>query len=71
MYRFLTVVALAAASTTQLRGQDRTAPLAEVPFVLHQNAVIVPAVVNGRDTVRLLLDTGWGPLALVSRRPSG
>jgi len=40
-------------------------PLAEVPFTLHQNAVIVEAVVNGRDTVRLLLDTGWGPLALV------
>ena len=41
-------------------------PLAEVPFHLHQNAVIVPAVINERDTVRLLLDTGWGPLALVS-----
>jgi hypothetical protein len=34
--------------------------------VLHQNAVIVPALVNGRDTVRMLLDTGWGPLAFVS-----
>jgi hypothetical protein len=41
-------------------------PLAEVRFTLYQNAVILPAVVNGRDTVRLLLDTGWGPLALVS-----
>lgn len=41
-------------------------PLAEVRFTLYQNAVIIPAVVNGRDTVRLLLDTGWGPLALVA-----
>jgi hypothetical protein len=41
--------------------------LVEVPFTLHQNAIIVPAVVNGRDTVRLLLDTGWGPpVALVA-----
>lgn len=50
------------------RPQDpaQSRPLAEVPFTLHQNAVIVPAVVNGRDTVHLLLDTGWGPLALVS-----
>jgi predicted aspartyl protease len=41
-------------------------PLAEVPFTLHQNAVILEAKINGKDTVRLLLDTGWGPLALVS-----
>ncbi len=41
------------------------APLAEVPFVLHQNAVILKATVNGTESVRLLLDTGWGPLALV------
>ena len=40
--------------------------LAEVPFTLHQNAVIVKCVVGGRDTVRMLLDTGWGPLALTS-----
>jgi len=33
-------------------------PLAEVPFTLYQNAVILPAVVNERDTVQLLLDTG-------------
>jgi len=43
----------------------QAAPLAEVPFTLHRNAVIVEAVVDRRDTVRLLLDTGWGPLALV------
>ncbi len=41
-------------------------PLAEVPFTLHQNAVILEAKINGRDPIRLLLDTGWGPLALVS-----
>lgn len=41
-------------------------PLAEVRFTLHQNAIILPAVVNGRDSVWLLLDTGWGPLALVA-----
>jgi len=42
-------------------------PIAEVRFTLHQNAIIVPALINGRDTVRLLLDTGWGPpVALVS-----
>lgn len=41
------------------------APLAEVPFVLHQNAVIVEGTVNGSEPVRLLLDTGWGPLALM------
>lgn len=46
--------------------QTGSRPLAEVPFTLFQNAIIVPAVVNGRDTVRLLLDTGWGPLALVA-----
>jgi hypothetical protein len=45
---------------------SQSVPLAEVPFTLHQNAVIVPALVNGRDTVHLLLDTGWGPVALVS-----
>jgi hypothetical protein len=37
-----------------------------VPFTLFQNAVIVKAVVNGHDTVQLLLDTGWGPLELVT-----
>ena len=41
-------------------------PLAEVPFTLHRNAVILEATVNGREPLRLLLDTGWGPLALVS-----
>jgi hypothetical protein len=46
--------------------QGTSAQLAEVPFTLHQNAVIVPAVINGRDTIQLLLDTGWGPVALTS-----
>ena len=41
-------------------------PLAEVPFKLHRNAVILEATVNGSEPLRLLLDTGWGPLALVS-----
>jgi hypothetical protein len=41
-------------------------PLAEVSFELYQNAIIVPALINGKDRVHLLLDTGWGPLALVS-----
>jgi predicted aspartyl protease len=40
--------------------------LAEVSFDLYQNGIIVPALINGKDTVHLLLDTGWGPLALVS-----
>lgn len=51
-------------AATRERAGNR--PLAEVPFTLHQNAVILPVVVNGRDTLRLLLDTGWGPLALVT-----
>ncbi|HJS43720.1 MAG TPA: pepsin/retropepsin-like aspartic protease family protein [Gemmatimonadales bacterium] len=51
----------------RLGAQSPSAPVAEVAFTLYQNAIIVPAVVNGRDTVRLLLDTGWGPpIALVS-----
>lgn len=45
-------------------------PLAEVPFVLHQNAVIVEGKVNGSEPVRLLLDTGWGPLALIESAAS-
>jgi hypothetical protein len=49
----------------QAPSRTQTRPLAEVPFTLHQSAIILPAVINGRDTVRLLLDTGWGPLALV------
>ena len=40
--------------------------LAEVPFTLHRNAVIVKCVIGGRDTVQMLLDTGWGPLALTT-----
>ena len=48
------------------RSPTPNPPLAEVPFTLHQNAIIVPAVIDGRATVHLLLDTGWGPLALVS-----
>jgi len=52
-------------SDAQVVSRLQTRPLAEVPFTLHQSAIILPAVINGRDTVRLLLDTGWGPLALV------
>lgn len=50
-------------SARPLVGQ---APLAEVPFTLDRNGIILPALLNGRDSLRLLLDTGWGPLALVS-----
>jgi predicted aspartyl protease len=50
-------------ATRPLAGQ---APLAEVPFTLDRNGIILPALLNGRDSLRLLLDTGWGPLALVS-----
>src|SRR5688572_8505544 len=46
------------------RASAAQAPLADVPFVLHQNAIIVKVVANDRDTLRLLLDTGWGPMAL-------
>ena len=49
---------------------SQTVPLAQVPFTLHQNAVIVPVLVNGRDTAHLLLDTGWGPVALISASAS-
>lgn len=49
------------AAPVESEGQ---APLADVPFVLHQNAIIITMVANDRDTVRLLLDTGWGPTAL-------
>jgi hypothetical protein len=41
-------------------------PLAEVPFTFYQNGIILPVLLNGKDTLHLLLDTGWGPLALVS-----
>ena len=41
-------------------------PLAEVSFTLFQNGIIVPATIDGRHEVQLLLDTGWGPLALLS-----
>lgn len=54
------------ASPAWLASPTESKPLAEVPFTLHQNGVILSALVNGRDTVRLLLDTGWGPLALVA-----
>jgi hypothetical protein len=40
--------------------------LAEVRFTLERNGIILTALLNGRDSLRLLLDTGWGPLALVS-----
>ncbi len=43
---------------------EAQAPLADVPFVLHQNAIIITMLANDRDTVALLLDTGWGPVAL-------
>ena len=62
----LAVLVLPGVSATESAAQAAPRPLAEVPFILHQNAIILPAVVNRRDTVRLLLDTGWGPLALVS-----
>lgn len=64
---FLTVtIGFAGGGAVQGRAQAGIRPLAEVPFTLYQNGIILSAVVNGRDTVRLLLDTGWGPLALVS-----
>lgn len=55
------LMALVVAPTWELEAQ---APLADVPFVLHQNAMIVTMVANDRDTLRLLLDTGWGAVAL-------
>ena len=61
----LSLACLLAAAPAPAPVPEGARPLAEVPFLLHQNAVIVEAKVNGRDTVRLLLDTGWGPLALV------
>ena len=64
--RFLFLLILSSGCAQSSAGQA-TQPLAEVPFTLFQNAIILPAIVNGRDTVHLLLDTGWGPLALVSR----
>ncbi len=67
----LTASALLSASLA-LAGSDPghprvlAKPLAEVPFTLYQNAVILEATINGRNQIRLLLDTGWGPLALAS-----
>jgi len=52
-------------SEAQTLSRGQSGPLAEVPFILYQNGIILSAVINGRDTLRLLLDTGWGPLALV------
>ena len=62
----LALLGVTASITTFPQDPAQSTPLAEVTFTLHQNAIIVPAIVNGRDTVHLLLDTGWGPLALVS-----
>jgi predicted aspartyl protease len=62
----LLTASLALAGSDPGHPQAVAKPLAEVPFTLHQNGVIVEARVNGRDSIRLLLDTGWGPLALVS-----
>src|SRR5688572_8553573 len=62
----LPFLTLAIALAVQARVGAVERPLAEVPFTLYQNGIIVPAIVNGRDSIRLLLDTGWGPLALVS-----
>ncbi|MGH7677030.1 MAG: hypothetical protein ACRENU_01110 [Gemmatimonadaceae bacterium] len=56
------LLTLAAVVTTQRAWAQ--APLADVPFTLHQNAIIVQMVANDRDTLHLLLDTGWGPMAL-------
>ena len=53
---------LASAWGDRAEGQQ---PLAEVPFTLYRNGIILPVVLNQKDTLRLLLDTGWGPLALV------
>jgi hypothetical protein len=67
MLTFAGLLNLLALGSTALQGAAAGGrPLAEVPFALHQNAIIVPAIINDRDTVRLLLDTGWGPVALVS-----
>jgi len=57
---------LALAGSDSGRSQIPDKPLAEVPFTLHQNAVILEAKIDDRVPVHLLLDTGWGPLALVS-----
>ena len=58
--------ALALFAPASTRRAEPQQPLAEVPFTLYQNGIILPVVLNGKDTLRLLLDTGWGPLALVS-----
>lgn len=67
----LILAAVSTVSTSLAAPEPRPSPapvtpLAEVPFTLHRNAVILEATVNGREPIRLLLDTGWGPLALVS-----
>ena len=65
--KYLTMyLALVLATTSRPPATQEGLLLAEVPFKLHQNAVIVKCVVGGRDTVQMLLDTGWGPLALTS-----
>lgn len=72
VYRFSCVASLLTlligfpgGSEAQTVSRGQSGPLAEVPFILYQNGIILSAVINGRDTLRLLLDTGWGPLALV------
>ena len=62
----IVTLAIAVGVGVQAGVQAGNQPLAEVPFTLNQNGIILPAVVNGRDSLQLLLDTGWGPLALVS-----
>jgi hypothetical protein len=59
-------VALAIGCANGTGTESGNRPLAEVPFTLFQNGIIVPATIDGHQEVKLLLDTGWGPLALVS-----
>lgn len=66
MYCLVALLGVMAPTSVGQQDPSQTKPLAEVPFTLYQNAIILPALVNGRDTVHMLLDTGWGPLALVS-----
>jgi hypothetical protein len=56
-FGLLTLSLMLAAATSSAQPS-----IVDAAFVLHQSAIIVKVVANDRDTLQLLLDTGWGPL---------
>jgi len=63
--------ALFAAAVFSAAGQIRAnEPLAEVPFEYELDKIIVPVEVNGKKTVRLVLDTGMPEGVFLTRKGS-